>query len=64
MLVIRDKMLAAATGTFATYAQSNAAAPAPTFGWTNYDRLFDQIDGSITLGEALVFQELQQKSSA
>lgn len=56
MLVIRDKMLAAAAGAFATYAQSAAAARAPAFGWTNYDRLFDQIDGSITMWEALVFQ--------
>jgi|GEM_PF-5037512 len=57
MLLIRNRMLSAAAGTFATYA---AKAPPPIHGWINYDRLFDQIKGSMTPWESLVFQELKQ----
>jgi hypothetical protein len=63
MLRMRDRMLCSVTGTFAKFVDLAAAAPAPAYGWHNYDRLFDQIKGSVTPWEASLFDELKHKST-
>jgi hypothetical protein len=62
MLSMRDRMLGSVTGTFTKFVALASAAPAPAYGWHNYDRLFDQIEGSLTLWEASLFDELKHKS--
>ena len=62
MLGIRDRMLSSPVGTFAKFVARLAEGPSPTYGWHNYDRLFDQIKGSLTAWEVHLFAKLQDRA--
>lgn len=62
MLNIRDRMLASAGGTFATFIARIAENPRSLYGWPNYDRLFHQIKDELTPWEALLFRSLQDRT--
>jgi hypothetical protein len=64
MLRISERMRLSALGTFAKFAAAAATAPAPAFGWVNYDRLFAQIKTSLTPWEAQLFEALKLTSNA
>jgi hypothetical protein len=62
MLNIRDRMLSSPVGTFANFVARVAGDPPSTYGWHNYDRLFDQIKGSLTPWEVHLFAKLQDRA--
>jgi len=62
MLSARDRMLSSPVGTFANFAARVAEGPSAIYGWHNYDRLFDQIKGSLTPWEVHLFAKLQDRA--
>ncbi|QUD89587.1 hypothetical protein [Phenylobacterium montanum] len=62
MIGIRDRMLSSPVGTFANFAARVAEGSPSTYGWHNYDRLFDQINGSLTPWEVHLFAQLQDRA--
>jgi hypothetical protein len=63
MLRIRDRMLASPVGTFANFVARIADNPPSTYGWHNYDRLFGQIEASLTPWEVDLFAKLQDRAA-
>jgi hypothetical protein len=58
MLRVRDRLLSAPAGGFAQFAADPCDPPA-RHGWRNYDRMYDQLQATLTLWETSLFAALR-----